>query len=209
MFCHSIRSLFVATGLFAAGCAIATEQEVVYTARTGDTLIALEKRFLANPYVWKNLKTRNRIVDPMRIPVGTAVRIPVGWLRAEPLTARVVAMQGDVSMDGRALKLDSKVPAGALLRTGTGAFAQSAPQRTADDSLYQALGGKPGLTTLMDVPVEGHAVISDARSRELYIKRMGVTGMYPAMYYSHNLHFLVESYNRAGNYSKADRKSVV
>jgi len=82
VFCHSIRSLFVATGLFAAGCAIATEQEVVYTARTGDTLIALEKRFLANPYVWKNLKTRNRIVDPMRIPVGTPVRIPVGWLRA-------------------------------------------------------------------------------------------------------------------------------
>ena len=31
-------------------------------------------------------------------------------------------MQGDVSMDGRALKLDSKVPAGTLLRTGAGAF---------------------------------------------------------------------------------------
>lgn len=36
-----------------------------------------------------------------------------------------------------------------------------------------------------------------------YIKRTGVKGMYPAMYYSHNLHFLVESYNRAGNYSRA------
>jgi len=36
-----------------------------------------------------------------------------------------------------------------------------------------------------------------------YIKRTGVTGMYPAMYYSHNLHFLVESYNRAGNYQRA------
>lgn len=36
-----------------------------------------------------------------------------------------------------------------------------------------------------------------------YIKRTGVQGMYPAMYYSHNLHFLVESYNRAGNYAKA------
>ncbi|QQS46203.1 MAG: tetratricopeptide repeat protein [Acidobacteriota bacterium] len=36
-----------------------------------------------------------------------------------------------------------------------------------------------------------------------YIRRTGVTGMYPAMYYSHNLHFLVESYNRAGNYEKA------
>lgn len=36
-----------------------------------------------------------------------------------------------------------------------------------------------------------------------YIRRTGVTGMYPAMYYSHNLHFLVESYNRAGNYRRA------
>ncbi|MGH9802375.1 MAG: tetratricopeptide repeat protein, partial [Blastocatellia bacterium] len=36
-----------------------------------------------------------------------------------------------------------------------------------------------------------------------YIKRSGVQGMYPAMYYSHNLHFLVESYNRAGNYARA------
>lgn len=36
-----------------------------------------------------------------------------------------------------------------------------------------------------------------------YIKRTGVTGMYPAMYYSHNLHFLVESYNRAGNYERS------
>ncbi|MEK7830150.1 MAG: hypothetical protein AAB401_03645, partial [Acidobacteriota bacterium] len=36
-----------------------------------------------------------------------------------------------------------------------------------------------------------------------YIKSSGVKGMYPAMYYSHNLHFLVESYNRAGNYARS------
>ncbi|MEO6725396.1 MAG: hypothetical protein ABIU20_01540 [Blastocatellia bacterium] len=36
-----------------------------------------------------------------------------------------------------------------------------------------------------------------------YIKRTGVQGMYPMMYYSHNLHFLVESYNRTGNYQAA------
>lgn len=36
-----------------------------------------------------------------------------------------------------------------------------------------------------------------------YIQRTGVQGMYPMMYYSHNLHFLVESYNRAGNYEAA------
>lgn len=36
-----------------------------------------------------------------------------------------------------------------------------------------------------------------------YIQRNNVRGMYPAMYYSHNLHFLVESYNRAGNYERS------
>lgn len=36
-----------------------------------------------------------------------------------------------------------------------------------------------------------------------YIKRAGVQGMYPAMYYSHNLHFLVEAYNRTGNYQRS------
>lgn len=41
-----------------------------------------------------------------------------------------------------------------------------------------------------------------------YIKATGARGMYTAMYYSHNLHFLVESYNRAGNYEKAQRSAA-
>jgi tetratricopeptide (TPR) repeat protein len=41
-----------------------------------------------------------------------------------------------------------------------------------------------------------------------YIKRTGVTGMYPAMYYSHNLHFALEAYNRMGKYEAARRKAT-
>jgi tetratricopeptide (TPR) repeat protein len=41
-----------------------------------------------------------------------------------------------------------------------------------------------------------------------YIKATGVTGMYPGMYYSHNLHFLVESYNRTGRYADAKRSAT-
>jgi tetratricopeptide (TPR) repeat protein len=41
-----------------------------------------------------------------------------------------------------------------------------------------------------------------------YIKATGATGMYPAMYYSHNLHFLVESYNRLGRYAEAKRAAM-
>jgi tetratricopeptide (TPR) repeat protein len=41
-----------------------------------------------------------------------------------------------------------------------------------------------------------------------YIKATGARGMYPAMYYSHNLHFQVESYNRIGKYAEAKRAAT-
>jgi tetratricopeptide (TPR) repeat protein len=38
-----------------------------------------------------------------------------------------------------------------------------------------------------------------------YIKATGANGMYPAMYFSHNLHFQVENFNRTGQYAEARR----
>ncbi|MBS1811163.1 MAG: tetratricopeptide repeat protein [Acidobacteria bacterium] len=38
-----------------------------------------------------------------------------------------------------------------------------------------------------------------------YIKATGANGMYPAMYFSHNLHFQVENFNRTGQFSEARR----
>lgn len=38
-----------------------------------------------------------------------------------------------------------------------------------------------------------------------YIKTTGANGMYPAMYFSHNLHFQVENFNRTGQYLEARR----
>ncbi|HEX4948510.1 MAG TPA: hypothetical protein VFZ34_17685, partial [Blastocatellia bacterium] len=38
-----------------------------------------------------------------------------------------------------------------------------------------------------------------------YIKATGANGMYPAMYFSHNLHFQVENFNRTGQFAEARR----
>ncbi|HPG79830.1 MAG TPA: group 1 truncated hemoglobin [Piscinibacter sp.] len=54
----------------------------------------------------------------------------------------------------------------AALLAGAGAFAQTAPQRTGDDSLYQTLGGQGGLTTLMDRFME--RLLADARMRPFF-----------------------------------------
>lgn len=109
-------------GALASCGAVAAERELIYTTRSGDTLIGLERQFLAAPFGWKNLQLHNRVLDSLRVPVGAKLRIPEAWLRIEPRMARVIALQGNVTMDGRALGLDAKVPAGAFLRTGEGAF---------------------------------------------------------------------------------------
>jgi len=109
-------------GVLASSGVVAAERELIYTTRSGDTLIGLERQFLAAPFGWKNLQLHNRVLDSLRVPVGAKLRIPEAWLRIEPRVARVVALQGDVTMDGRALGLDAKVPVGAFLRTGEGAF---------------------------------------------------------------------------------------
>ncbi len=45
--------------------------------------------------------------------------------------------------------------------------------------------------------------VEAAEADRTYIKATGAQGMYPMMYYSHNLHFLVETYNRMGQISEA------
>ena len=76
MACSSFRILSVVLGLAACSCSIAADLEVIYTTRAGDTLIGLEKQFLASPFGWKGLRTHNRIGSPMRMPVGTPLADP-------------------------------------------------------------------------------------------------------------------------------------
>lgn len=116
------RFLGITLGLMVWQGVGASELEIIHTARAGDTLIGIEREYLAPPYRWRGLKTLNHVDNPMRIPVGTPLRIPESWLRVEPRSARVVALNGDVTMNGRPLSADARVPAGAILRTGTGGF---------------------------------------------------------------------------------------
>jgi hypothetical protein len=65
------------------------------------------------------LQSRNHISNPARMPVGSQLRIPEAWLRVEPRSARVLAVQGDVTVDGRRLAVDETLPGGSRLRTVT------------------------------------------------------------------------------------------
>lgn len=117
----------LAAGAIGLACALPvraeTEPSITYTVTVSDrdTLIAVGRRFLADPRQWPALQAFNRIANPRRIPVGTVLRIPVRLLASEPMPATLLAVSGDVrGADGRLLVEGQTVPQGGSLRTGDG-----------------------------------------------------------------------------------------
>lgn len=99
---------------------------IEYGLRKGESLFTLAQQSLSRPDNYRVVQRINRIVDPKRIPVGTVLRIPVDLLRAEPLSARIVAVRGDVAVQqaGQNItpRVGSELAPGALIETGADGF---------------------------------------------------------------------------------------
>src|SRR5262249_13238900 len=69
---------------------------------------------------------------------------------------------------------------------------------------------RPSHISIRTGDYEAAAKVNEAAAEvdRAYIKATDARGMYPAMYYSHNLHFQVESYNRMGRYAEAKRAAT-
>ena len=77
---------------------VAPEPEtIVYEMKRGDNLYTLAGRYFTSHAAIREVQRINRIADVFRVPVATRLRIPLGLLRAEPLTARVLSVRGAVS----------------------------------------------------------------------------------------------------------------
>lgn len=70
------------------------EDEISYVFRKGDTLYDLAGRYMEHRDNWRIVQQRNRIGNAHGIPPGTSIRIPTRLLKAEPLTARIIAFRG-------------------------------------------------------------------------------------------------------------------
>lgn len=100
-----------------------TAPEWRYTIRPGDTLIGVSARYLAVPARWPALQRLNRVMYPTRLTPGSSLRIPLAWLRHEPVPVNVVALAGAVrvALPGapeRVLSAGEVLPAGAVVSTG-------------------------------------------------------------------------------------------
>ena len=96
------RPTCLAAALLVTAAASAAAEDFTYVVRPGDNPWNLTERYLKSIDYWPRLQEYNRIVEPTRIPPGTRLRIPAGWLRGTPgavrithLTGRAEAQRGD------------------------------------------------------------------------------------------------------------------
>jgi hypothetical protein len=126
---RAVATSLAAAGLAAASAVNATNlvqtlpaSEYLYRAQARDTLIGLSRRLLKDPRQWRGLQKRNAIVNPTRIPVGTAILIPRDWLRQTSEAATVTTVVGAVTGDGSVLKAGDPLHEGEKIDTAAGAY---------------------------------------------------------------------------------------
>lgn len=94
-----------------------TDSDWHYRIQPGDTLIGLTERYLQPGRHWRDLQRLNRVADPLRLPPGGVLRMPLAWLSREASVAQTVFVQGQVTLQ-RGGQAEQRLAAGQELRSG-------------------------------------------------------------------------------------------
>ena len=98
--------------------ASAAAQDWSYRVRPGDTLWDLSGTYLKPGIAWQKLQAHNKVSNPYSLPPGSTLHFPLAWLRLQPAKARVVAVTGQASAEGKG-KPAAMVVEGMELEIGT------------------------------------------------------------------------------------------
>ncbi|MFM9882906.1 MAG: LysM peptidoglycan-binding domain-containing protein, partial [Burkholderiales bacterium] len=58
-----------------------------YEVKRGDSLWTIAERYLIDTALWRKLRDLNKVQDPYRLKPGSALAIPLEWLRTNPAGA--------------------------------------------------------------------------------------------------------------------------
>ncbi len=95
--------------------------DIEYTAKPGDTMIGISRRYLINGQsheVQRALWEHNQLKDKDRISPGQQIRIPGNWVKNEAGRIELAHVEGDVQSQGQPIRTGARVNPGDELKTG-------------------------------------------------------------------------------------------
>jgi hypothetical protein len=149
------RLAVAAALLVGAACpAWAAEAALAYTVQSRDTLIGLGKTLLVSPQAWPEVARLNRLPDPDRLTPGQTLQVPLRLLRSAQAPARIVSVEGPVTLEGRPARAGDAVQPGqrlvteasgsAVLQLGDGSRVQLTPLTEAELSEHRRFDLRAG-----------------------------------------------------------------
>ena len=76
----------------------ATAADWIYTVVEGDNLWDLSEKHLDSELRFEQVRRLNNVEFPKRMQPGTRLRIPMKWIRSNPVPARIGAIRGEVEL---------------------------------------------------------------------------------------------------------------
>lgn len=126
-FLSSIRSyllLPLITLLFSSGV---FAQDWIYTTVEGDNLWNLSEQHLDKVTRFEQLRKLNAIENPKHLQPGTRIRVPLAWIRSNPVAAKIISLTGTVQVKRADTALSENAEIGTMMNLGD-------ELRTADNS---------------------------------------------------------------------------
>lgn len=137
---------------------------VTYAIRKGDTLMSLARAYLVAEPQWRIVMADNRIADPLRLQPGRTLRIRRALLRYRPISLRIAAASGPVTVQAPGMPAAVPLAAGAAtVILGEGArFATGA-------NGFVTIAGTDGSR----ISLPSHSMVLVARARRYLINDAG------------------------------------
>jgi len=92
-------------------------KEWIYTTSEGDTLWDFSKKYLHHVMYWPKIKKINNVKNPRRLQPNKRLRIPLEWVKVNPVSAKVIAVHGLVQVSNNK-STNQKVSVGLLVHLG-------------------------------------------------------------------------------------------
>ena len=97
----------------------ASAADWIYRVRPHDNIWDLSSRYLKPDVPWQKLQDYNKVADPLHLPPGMMLHVPIAWLRVQPASAQVVAVMGNAHVQLPGESEQKNVTPGMTLGYGT------------------------------------------------------------------------------------------
>ena len=102
-------------------------QDWIYTVVDGDNLWNLSEQHLDKVTRFEQLRKLNNIENPKRLQPGTRIRVPLAWIRSNPVAAKIISITGSAEIQRARSSTSEQAKVGSLMQLGD-------QLSTADDS---------------------------------------------------------------------------